>query len=250
MSVANFIPTIWSARLLQHLDNALVARNFFNVDYEGEIRDKGDTVKINQIGGISIFDYQRNTDMNPPEELSMVAQSLIIDQGKAFNFQIDDVDAVQANATLMDAAMERSAFALAEQEDTFLFEKLAAGVAAENTLPDVTILSPEDAFTILVQLRTIMQKSNVPAQGRNLAAPPEFIAQLLNDTRFTGTGGVFAEGTLIAGSVGRSMGFNIFEVNNTPGNNTIIAGHNLGATRATRYLKQKRTEWKKDLRTA
>ena len=89
MSVATFIPTIWSARLLNHLENALVAKNFFNTDYEGEIRDMGDTVRINQIGNITIFDYERNKDMKPPEDATTAAQDLVIDQGKAFNFQKD-----------------------------------------------------------------------------------------------------------------------------------------------------------------
>ena len=117
MSVNSFIPTIWSARLIAHLDNALVARNFFNNDYEGEISDMGDTVRINQIGNISIFDYNRNQDMAVPQTLATAAQDLIIDQGKAFNFQVDDVDAAQKRTDLMDRAMERSATQLAEVEE-------------------------------------------------------------------------------------------------------------------------------------
>lgn len=38
MSVANFIPTIWSARLLAHLDKAHVYAALVNRDYEGEIK--------------------------------------------------------------------------------------------------------------------------------------------------------------------------------------------------------------------
>ena len=240
MSIATFIPTIWSARLLMHLDNALVAKNFFNTDYEGEITDAGNTVKINQIGNITISNYIRNTDMTPPEELNMVAQELLIDQAKSFNFQIDDIDRVQANADLMNAAMERSGYSLAEVEDTFLFNRIATTIftaAPGNYIPATAIVTPDDAFAMLVQLRTLLTKANVPAMGRNLAAAPEFVSMLLKDDRFTGTGGTFAEGTLLAGSIGRAMGFNIFEVNTTPGNNTIIAGHALGATRADQIVK-------------
>lgn len=38
MSVANFIPTLWSARLLEHLDKDHVYVNLLNRDYEGEIK--------------------------------------------------------------------------------------------------------------------------------------------------------------------------------------------------------------------
>ena len=57
MTVKNFIPTIWSARLLANLDKKLVYANVVNHDYEGEIKNLGDKVKINQIGPIAVKDY-------------------------------------------------------------------------------------------------------------------------------------------------------------------------------------------------
>lgn len=236
MAITTFIPQLWEARLLQHLDNALVAKNFFNTDYEGTISDQGDTVRINQIGNINIVDYERNTDMATPETLATSAQDLVIDQAKAFNFQIDDVDAVQARADLMDAAMERSAYALAETEDTFLFNLLATAVPTANQVT-TTITSPEEMYELLVQLRTIMVKNNVPAIGRKVAVPPEAVGLLLKDDRFVGTGGTNAESTLLSGYVGRAAGFDIFEVNTTPGGNTVIAGHALASTFASQIVK-------------
>lgn len=236
MSIATFVPTIWSARLLMHLDNALIAKNFFNSDYEGEISDMGDTVRINQIGNITIFDYKRNEDMDPPEDTSTVAQDLVIDKAKAFNFQIDDVDAVQIRTSLMDGAMQRSAFALAEVEDTFLFDRLNVAVPAANKVT-ATVSSPEDMYEVLVKLRTIMVKNNVPAAGRRIALPPEAIALLLKDSRFVGTGSTLAEGQLLNGQVGRAASFDIFEVNTTPGGDTAIAGHQLASTFASQIVK-------------
>lgn len=48
MAISTFIPTIWSARLLAHLDKAHVYAKLVNRDYEGEIKNFGDKVKINQ----------------------------------------------------------------------------------------------------------------------------------------------------------------------------------------------------------
>lgn len=56
MAISTFIPTIWEARLLAHLDKALVYGNLCNRDYEGDIRNYGDTVKINQIGNVEVKD--------------------------------------------------------------------------------------------------------------------------------------------------------------------------------------------------
>lgn len=59
MAITTFIPTIWEARLLAHLDKALIYGNLCNRDYEGDISQAGDTVIINQIGDIAIKDYKR-----------------------------------------------------------------------------------------------------------------------------------------------------------------------------------------------
>ncbi|MDL2253835.1 P22 coat protein - protein 5 domain protein [Ruminococcaceae bacterium OttesenSCG-928-I18] len=240
MSIATFIPQLWSARLLQHLDNALVAKNFFNQEYSGEIQDYGDTVKINQIGTPTIKTYVANADMDSPEELNTAAQELVIDQSKYFNFQVDDVDAAQMRAPLMDSAMNRAGIALAETEDTYLFGLLKAGVVAGNQIGALTIDTPDAAFSMLVKLREILTKSNVPHAGRKVALSPEILSYILEDDRFTGTGGSGAEGTLASGQVGRAMGFDVYEVNTLPtatGVQTVIAGHDLGATFASQIIK-------------
>lgn len=92
MSVEKFIPQIWSARLLNHLDKRHVYLNLLNRDYEGEIKNFGDTVKVNQIGDITIKDYTKGTDIEAPEDVSGAQQELKIDQAKYFNFSVDDVD--------------------------------------------------------------------------------------------------------------------------------------------------------------
>ena len=110
MSVTNFIPTIWSARLLAHLDNVHVYAKLVNRDYEGEIKNFGDTVKINQIGDIAIKDYTKGTDIADPDDLDGSQTTLTINQAKYFNFAIDDVDNAQTNPKLMDEAMKRAAY--------------------------------------------------------------------------------------------------------------------------------------------
>ncbi|MEG0379971.1 MAG: P22 coat protein - protein 5 domain protein, partial [Eubacterium sp.] len=113
-------PTIWSARLLANLDNNHVATNFINRDYEGEIKQKGDKVKINSIGEITIGNYT-GAKIGDPETLTTTDQELVIDQGKFFNFAVDDVDKVQAAGPLMDKAMQRAAYGLTDVADKFIF---------------------------------------------------------------------------------------------------------------------------------
>ena len=92
MAITTFIPTIWEARLLAHLDKALIYGNLCNRDYEGDISQAGDTVIINQIGDIAIKDYKKTEDITL-DDVDGTPTQLKIDQQKYFAFKVDDVDA-------------------------------------------------------------------------------------------------------------------------------------------------------------
>ena len=235
MSVSNFIPAVWSARLLAHLDKQHVLTQLCNRDYEGEITQYGDTVKITQIGEVTIKDYTANTDIADPEELTTDQQLLKIDQQKYFNFQIDDVDAAQVRAPLADAAMQRAAYGLSDATDKWLAQRMADEVYEGNQLgtDDAPVaVTAETAYTYLVRLKVLLDKQNVPTQGRWVLVPPEYHGLLLQDNRFVGTGGAKAEDTLGNGLVGRAAGFEVYLSNNLPctlGKYKVLASYN-GAT--------------------
>ena len=237
MAFQNFIPTIWSARLLAHLDDTLVARRFFNRDWEGDITDYGDNVKINQIGRINIHDYVRGQPIPSPQNLGGLQTELNIDFAKVFNFQITDIDNAQSKPKLMDAAMQQSSVDLAAVIETWLLQKLIDGVATGNTIANVPLASADDVYVVLTRLRTMLVKANIPVTGRIAVLPPEAVELALQDDRFVKTGGTNAENRLESGVVARAAGFNIVEVNTIPGNNHIIVGHSVSATMAEQLVK-------------
>src|SRR5689334_12725539 len=122
MSLVNFIPTVWSGTMLRYLDKAHVFAQpgVVNRDYEGEIAAFGDSVKINQLGPITISDYTKNTDLSTPEALNGNQTVLVIDKAKSFNFQVDDIDRAQQTPKVMQTAMERSAYGIADVVDAAL----------------------------------------------------------------------------------------------------------------------------------
>ncbi|MEY8356800.1 hypothetical protein AALB39_26100 [Lachnospiraceae bacterium 54-53] len=244
MSVTNFIPTIWSARLLRHLDKKHVYASLLNRDYEGEIKNYGDTVKINQIGDVEIKDYVKSTDIEAPDELSGDQLTLTIDQAKYFNFGIDDVDAAQVNPKLMDKAMMRAAYGMNDVTDRFAANLLYIGVAADNVLgSDETPIVPTvaDAYDALVDLSTLLTEANVPVEGRWVVIPAWYHGLLLKDDRFTGNGTDYNKAILEGGEVGVAAGFSVNLSNNVP-NTTgtkykIIAGTNEAGSYAEQILK-------------
>ena len=217
MAVTTFIPELWSARLLYALEKSHVATNLVNRNYEGVIANQGDTVHINSIGAITVKDYTKNTDIAAPDALTTTDQSLVIDQCKYFNFQVDDVDKVQAAGDLIDTAMGRAAYALADVSDAFLLKTIANGVASANKIgakATLTALTASNVYENIVKMRTLLDKSNVPTTGRTIVVPPEVYALLLLDDRFAKSGSDSGQNALLNGMVGRVAGFDVFMSNN------------------------------------
>lgn len=216
MSIATFIPKIWSARLLEHLRKNLVVANLFNRNYEGEIQQMGDTVHINQLAEITVKSYTANVDIADPDQLATTKQSLLIDQGDYFNFYLNDVDRAQARANLMDAAMQSASYGLADKLDQYLAGLLAAGTLTEGLGTDANPLyvNASTAYELVVKMKVALDKANVPTQGRYLLMPPDFEGMMLLDTRFAGGMGTQNEARLVNGLVARAAGFDIYISNN------------------------------------
>lgn len=217
MAVTTFIPELWSARLLYALAKAHVATNLVNREYQGIIANQGDTVHINSIGAITVKDYTKNTDIADPDALTTTEQTLVIDQCKYFNFQVDDVDNVQAAGDLVDTAMSRAAYSLADVADAYLLKTIAAGAASGNTVGAASApiaLTAANVYENIVKLRTKLDKANVPNPGRTIVVPPEVYALLLMDDRFAKSDAAAGQSALLNGEVGRVAGFTVYMSNN------------------------------------
>ena len=238
-----FIPTVWAARLLVALEKALIygQANVSNRDYEGDIRQAGNTVKIGSIGDVSIGDYVKDSDIGDPQILSDADQSLLIDQSKYFNFYVDSVDRAQQNVNVLDEAMRRSAWGLREKADAFLAAAMEAAVPTANKIGSTTtpkVPTKNDAYEYLVDLGVLLDEANTPIDGRFCIVPAWFHGLLLKDDRFVRSGTVAGDRRLANGEAGEAAGFIVLKSNNVPQTTgtkyKIIAGHAM----ATAYVEQ------------
>lgn len=213
MSVKNFIPALWNGALLAHLDKAHVIANLVNRDYAGEISQYGDRVKIFQVSDLTISDYTGAGVTYG--DLDTTEIELIIDEKKYFSFKVDDVDSAQvrSNGALMDGAMQRASYALANETEKDIFTAMKTGTQAHTAS---ATLSASNVYEELVAVKVKMDKNNVPTQGRYMVVSPELHGLLLQDARFA-TGGSMAEDAVKNGFVGRILGFEVFVSNNVKG---------------------------------
>jgi hypothetical protein len=248
MALNNFIPQVWAGSILRNLNKSLVygAPTMVNRDYEGDIANFGDTVKIQSIGRVTVVDYTKYTSLGAPQQLTDATRSLVIDQAKAFNFEIDDIDTRQQNPKVMAEATFEAGYALAETADRFIASKFvdaAAGNLVGSTGTPVALLSnsPTDAYDkVLVPLKQKLDEANVPTVGRSVVIPPAFEALLLRDNRFVSFGTVENRNDLANGMVGRAAGFDIMVSNNVPlstGRYSIQASHPMYGTWAEQIAK-------------
>ena len=231
-----FIPELWSARLLANLDKTFVFPQCVNRDYEGEIRNLGDTVHINKFGDIAIADYTKATGVGEPADPGNGSTvSLIIDQAKYFNFKVEDIEAVQANVALMEKAMQRAAYGIGDVIDQHIAAMVAqAGIQVDKS---DAVLDKAEAYDVLVDLKVELNKNNVPAAGRFVVVPPEFIGLLEKDDRYT----KYADADVMANGVkGRVAGFDVRESNNVvqdAGVYSIMAGTDMAISFAGQITK-------------
>jgi hypothetical protein len=221
MAINNFIPTVWSAALLENLRSSLVygQPSVINRDYEGEISAYGDTVKINNIGEVTIGDYTKNTDIGSPEALTDATRTLTINQAKYFNFQVDDVDAAQQNPKVMQGAMSESAYALKKTADAYiasLYSEIAAGNFYGTDGTPKVASDASDAYEYLVDLSVILDEADVPEEGRFVIIPAWYHVLLLKDDRFVNNGTAMGDATRMNGMVGEAAVFMVLKSNQVP----------------------------------
>jgi len=207
MSLTNFISTVWSETLLSQMDKKYIAVANCNREFEGEIKNRGDRVKICGIGDINIFDYTKNTDFETgAQELSDGVKTMRIDQAKAFNFQIDDIDRAQSEPRLMDAAVKNAAAALANTADQYIFSLCAfAGSNIEATANVDNILG------LIIDARTKLLENNVYDPGDIVVEVSPAIGALILKSKINVSNNDTA---LEAGCIGYVAGCKVYVSNN------------------------------------
>lgn len=246
MAISAFIPEVWSTALLEGLKKTLVYGGITNRDYEGEISNSGDTVRITSISRPTVGNYTPGSTTIVPEQLVDSQRTLIIDQCKYWAFEVDDVDARQAAGDLIGPATREAAFALADVVDQYI-AGLYTGIQSANAVGTVTI----DGTTgnewtkvwddILVPLSVVLDEANVPREGRFAVIPPWIQGALVRDDRFVRLDASGSPEALRNGQVGRAAGFDILLSNNCPApaadQHVIIAGNTSAITFAEQISK-------------
>jgi hypothetical protein len=271
-----FIPAVWSGKFIEKFYDATVLAAISNTDYEGEVRNQGDTVHIRTKPSITISNYAANQALTVQRPSSNLVD-LVIDQGKYFNTVLDDVMEVQTDVDLMstwaDEASEQMKISI--DTDVLAFAVFNGGAVAANkgntagrlsasirlgitTSPTFiasanqgtgagdTNANDKSVLDYLVDLGLVLDEQNVPEQGRWVLVPAWFGALIkkseLRDASISGDG----TSILRNGRLGMIDRFTIYISNLLPtgvagglaaSEWAIYAGHKHGLTFASQMTK-------------
>ncbi len=224
MALSYFIPTVWSETLYRELEKEYIGVKNCSRDFEGDVKNIGDTVKIVGVNPINVFDYEKNTDMATPTELSDSERSLVIERAKAFNFLIDDIDKVQSTPKLMQEAMHLAASALSDEADKYIYS-LYSSVSAENTVKK-TGLTSDGVIDFLLDVKRSMMEANVSGNEEIiLEVPPAVASKIVKAKIVSGTSN---EAELDKGCIGTFLGFRVYVSNNIKSATETVTGSTTG----------------------
>lgn len=240
MAVTNFVPDIWTAKILVALRKKAVAAGLVNRDYEGEIRRMGDSVKITSINDVTIGSYTAHNDITW-EDIDDATRSLLIDQQKYFAFELDDIEDAQAvnGGAVLNQALDNATYQLRDVSDAFLLAAMNTAVQGTgNDLGTVAIhTTKQNLYDAFVDLSVVLDEDNVPEEGRFAIVSPSLHGRLLKLDSFIQSGDNANPPARLKGYIGEVAGLSLYKSNNLPAvtdaaatGGLAIAGHGMSTT--------------------
>lgn len=250
MSYDNFRQKVWATGIQKELERLHIYASGTNREYEGDIKDLGDTVRIKQIGkptitvqtldetktenGITM--NKRNVALGDPEEVPDSALSVIVDHRALFNYKVKDIDKAQGAKGVMEALNGETSEGLADVHDRFIADlvKSDPGVTLFNG-GTATALTVDNLFSTLDAAQQVLFENDVKPSTTIDVFIPFWVHTLLRQGFIkTDTDN---SSMLKNGMVARYGSMNLKASNNVP-TRTVGSGQNA----YTEYLIQMRTQ--------
>jgi hypothetical protein len=248
-------PTIYSKNVLDYLKRISVADEITNTDYTGEIKDKGDVVKIIKAPVMTVRTYERGATI-VPQDFTDEELELAIDQANYWAFRMDDIEKQMSHVNWEASATESAAYELKDAYDVNVLSYMVtnstdtAGTGTSGS--GVTIgFGAGNSFTpydYLNRFARLMDENDVPEMDRYFVASPAFWEQLgredskLIDVAVTGDPDSIIRARKNATS--RPIaGFKCYKSNNLPtvsSKYTVLAGHKSSTATAVTILKSEK----------
>lgn len=264
-----FIPEIWSGKLVEKFYASTVLAAISNTDYEGEIKNKGDRVKIRTKPTISIHDYQSDGLLGLDRPTGGTVE-LYIGNGKYFSLILDDVMEIQSDLNILSMWSDDAAQQLKITVDQDVLKGIVGGAAAANRGTAAGVITGNinlgakgsalsvvsknpgsgdvELLDVLMRIGQVLDEQNIPEVGRWVVMPA-WAGRMIKQSELRQA---YLSGDSVSmlrnGRLGMVDRFTIYISNLLPNNSTdsadfnsgewpIFAGHAHGLTFASQISK-------------
>ena len=249
-----FIPEIWSGKLVEKFYASTVLAAISNTDYEGEIKNQGDRVRIRTKPAITINNYSADSTLSLQRPEGSFVE-LYIGTAKYFNTILDDVIDVQSDLNALsiwsDDASEQLKINVDQDVLGGLYgtaNALNSGATAGKFSQSINLgtagspllmvaRSPStgqvEVLDLLLRLGQTLDEQNIPETGRWIVIPVWMAAQL----KFSDLRQAYLTGDSITpmrnGRLGMVDRFTIYTSNLLPSATTLASQFNAGSNPLT-----------------
>lgn len=218
----------YSSLVLAKIRKELVLKDgvVFNNDYEGSPSARIVKIPVRD-GEVEVSDYDKANGIQGTHG-STAYEDMPITKDKAVNEIIDGYDAQSVPDNLVADRLDSAGYSLAKQIDTDGATTLLAGATVDNE----TTLTKDNIYEKIVDIRTRMNKANIPNDGkRYLLVLPDAEALILKSPEFISASSL-GDDVKQTGALGKIAGFLVIPWNDDTANLQMVAGHPRFATRA------------------
>ena len=172
----NFVPTIYSQKVLKFFRRASVVEDITNTDYTGEIENYGDTVNIINEPTVTVSSYYRGSVVNA-QTLTDAQTTLTVDQAFAFSFKVDDIEERHSHLNWESIATSSGAYALKKKYDYNVLNAMISGASTDSGLGTsgsgiAGVDTGDEASDLISKAGRLLDQNDVPQENRWYVGSP------------------------------------------------------------------------------
>ncbi len=262
-TAVEYIPEVWSGKLVEKFYATTCFGEICSTDYEGEIKGYGDNIIIRTIPDVTVSDYQIGSTFSQADYQvpSSNAVEMPIDKAKKFMLKVNTVDRTQTDLDLVEIFANEASMKLKIAIDTDILANVP-GQAAATTNTGTTAgaisaninlgttgapvsFSTTSAVSYLIGMGQAMDEQNIGDEGRWVVLPSWAIAKLKQSDLKTASLTGDATSPLRNGKVGMVDRLTIYQSNlldQTAGRTRIVGGISPGLAFAAQITEMERMQ--------
>lgn len=203
-NVSAIVPEIWSKRYYEILLAELVFEASMSRDYEGEIRNLGDTVHIPTIPEFGDAEELGEADAANTDSVDVSTQDLVVNRRVVKDFIVTN-QAMLQSIPFVEKLKEMAGYAIKKKIEAMIIAATVPSVSPDHTISYGGAVA---SLADLLNSKKLLDDQNVPQAGRVLIMGSKVMNDLFTITGFTSSDFVAGVNPLTSGELpARLLGF-------------------------------------------